>query len=638
MFTSPVSGLDRAFLAYRRIRRAGLKGESRVSKRKRVGSLCIAVLVAGAMFIALPVTAQTDPRQGLTPGTDNTNNTTQIVPNADAATAAFNVDHLAWRSKPVWAVSPGAFNQSNIGSDLAFKDNYALLGNYLGFGVIDISEPDDPTLVTIVNCVGGQGDLSVYGNLLFQSVESKRSDNTCASSTLGQGWAGIRIYDITDVTNPQYVGAVNTCRGSHTHTVVEDPNDDENVYIYVSGTAAVRTGTGPWQMGCINTPTGNNPDLFLDADGNPVPTSRFQVEVIKVPLAAPQNAAIVNEARLMKNHTTNNPHGLWAGGNHGTGTQSTTATDACHDITAYPEIGLAAGACEGNGILIDISDPANPVRIDEVLDPNFAYWHSATFNNDGTKVVFTDEWGGGVQARCRPQDPVNWGADAIFDIVQTEDGPKMEFRAHYKVPNVQANNETCVAHNGSLVPVPGRDIMVQAWYEGGLSVWDFTDSSNPVEIAFFDRGPYHPTQMPAGGYWSVYHYNGNIYGNEIFLGFDSFKLTPSDFLSEAEIAASDEVVWDEFNAQAQVAFSWGPSANVVGAYRDQLVRSGDISDAAVLRVNEFLDAVDAAGTARQMRAAANLGYHVASRLDADTQGDLIDAITLLADDLDAQTH
>ncbi len=532
----------------------------RIVKRRKAGLLVVAVMVMVGMFSAIPASAQTDPRQGLTPGTDNTNNTTQIIPNGDAATVSFNMDLVAHRNKPVWMANAGAFNQSNIGSDLAFTGNYALSGNYLGFGVFDISDPTNPVLTTIVNCPGGQGDLSVYGDLLFVSVESKRSDSSCASTTLSQGWAGIRIFDISDVTNPQYVGAVNTCRGSHTHTVVEDPDDDENVYVYVSGTAAVRTGTGLWQMGCVNTVTSsNNRALFLDAEGNPVPTSRFQVEVIKVPLAAPATAAIVKEARVMSDPVTNNPHGLWEGGNHGTGTQTTTATDACHDITAYPEIGLAAGACEGNGILIDISDPANPVRIDAVIDTNFSYWHSATFNNDGTTVIFTDEWGGGGAARCRPQDPDNWGANAIFDIVDTDAGKKMEFRSHYKVPNVQANNEVCVAHNGSLVPVPGRDIMVQAWYEGGTSVFDFTDSSNPVEIAYFDRGPYNPTQSPAGGYWSSYHYNGYIYGNEIFLGFDSFKLTASDFLSQAEIDASDEIHYDEFNAQAQVGYEWGPS-------------------------------------------------------------------------------
>jgi hypothetical protein len=340
----------------------------------------------------------------------------------------------------------------------------------------------------------------------------------------------------------------------------------------------------------------------------------------------------------MSDPVTNNPHGLWEGGNHGTGTQSTSATDACHDITAYPEIGLAAGACEGNGILIDISDPANPVRLDEVIDPNFAYWHSATFNNDGTKVIFTDEWGGGTGARCRPTDPDNWGADAIFDIVQTDDGPKMEFRSHYKIPNVQATNETCVAHNGALVPVPGRDVMVQAWYEGGLSVFDFTDSSNPVEIAFFDRGPYHPTQFPAGGYWSVYYNNGKMYGNEIFLGLDVFDFLPGDMLSEAEIAAAAEVENDEFNAQAQVRIEWAPSVNVVGSFRDQLGRSGAIADREVIRVDDFLAAVEAADTSRLKRSAAIYGHHVASRLDPATQGALIDAIVDLADALDAETR
>jgi len=588
-------------------------------------------MTAAALLVGLvpaaSVAQETDPRQGLAPGTDNTNDPTQVVPNADAATASFNMEHLANRTKPVWAANAGAFNFSNIGSDLAFTGDFAISGNYLGFGVFDISDPTDPELVTVVNCPGGQGDVSVYGDLLFMSVESKRSNDSCASTTQSQGWSGLRIFDISDITSPTYVAAVNTCRGSHTHTVVEDPDDDANVYVYIQGTAGVRSGTGPWQMGCVNTVTSSiDRSLFLDEDGNPIPTSRFQIEVIKVPLAAPETAAIVSEPRVVSDPDTGNPHGLWEGGNHGPGTQSTAATDACHDITAYPEIGLAAGACEGNGILLDISDPAEPVRIDDVIDPNFAYWHSATFNNDGTKVVFTDEWGGGLGARCRQTDPENWGADAIFDIVDTDDGKRMEFRSHYKVPNVQATNETCVAHNASLVPVPGRDVMVQAWYEGGVSVFDFTDSSDPVEIAFFDRGPYHPTQLPAGGYWSAYWYNGNVFGNEIFLGFDSFGLTDSEHLSANELEATRAVTFDEFNAQAQTRITWAPSFVLSRAYLDQLVRADAISASDQEQVTKFLDRAEQFKDGPQRNAALATLHALANQLRSAEQATLANSL------------
>ncbi len=556
---------------------------------RRVGVLLSAVL-ALTLMAPLGATAQTDPRQDLPSGTDSNASGTgnpYTVPNADAGIAARNVELLANRPKPRWTapdgsdLAAGAFSQSNIGSDLAFTGNYAISGNYRGFGVFDVSDPANPTLVTTVNCIGGQGDPSVYGNLLFISVESTSARVDCTADSTQPVFRGVRIFDISDINNPQYVAAVQTCRGSHTHTVVEDPNDDENVYIYVSGTAGVRAASQ--LAGCAN-PAKTDP-TFNEA------SSRYLVEVIKVPLDSPEDAAVVNMARLFLDESTGRIDGLWPGGNHGPGTQSTSETDACHDITAYPEIGLAAGACEGNGLLIDITDPVNPKRIDAVLDPNFAYWHSATFNNDGTKVVFTDEWGGGGAPRCRPTDPDNWGADAIFDIVQTEDGPKMELRSYYKVPNVQSTREVCVAHNGNLIPVPGRDVMVQAWYEGGFSVFDFTDSSNPVELAYFDRGPYGPPPFnPLGGYWSVYWYNGNIYGNEIFLGFDTFDLlADGDAFTDNELEAARTVLFDEHNAQAQERIEWDATFALARATVDQIVRDDDMTEGMEGKIRNALD-------------------------------------------------
>jgi hypothetical protein len=588
-------------------------------RRALTGALAMALTLG--MLTPAAAFADTDPRQGLTPGTDAVSGGNAFTePNADAETASLNMDLLANLPKPAWTNAAGqesaaaAFNYSNINSDLAFTGDHAISGNYRGFGVYDVSDPAAPVLTTTVNCPGGQGDVSVFGDLLFISVEQSSGRVDCSTGGDAAVFRGVRIFDISDLTNPQQVGVVQTCRGSHTHTVVEDPNDPDTVYIYVSGTAGVRPATQ--LAGCSNTPSNNDPASYLDADGQPILTSRFQVEVIEVPLAAPEEAAVINEARLMADPDTGNIHGLWAGGNQGPGTQSATASHACHDITAYPAIGLAAGACQGNGMLIDISDPRNPERIDDVNDPNFAYWHSATFNNAGDKVVFTDEWGGGVGARCRPQDPDNWGANAIFDIVQTDDGPQMEFASYYKIPNVQEDNETCVAHNASLVPVPGRDVMVQAWYEGGVSVFDFTDSSDPVEIAFFDRGPYHPTVFHQGGYWSAYWYNGQIYGNEIFLGFDSFGLTDSEFLTENELAATRAVTFDEFNAQAQPAITWEPSFALVRAYRDQAVREG-LGGKPLAELDKFVDRAERFTTGPQQRAAvAQLGA-IANQLESE---------------------
>jgi hypothetical protein len=232
--------------------------------------------------------------------------------------------------------------------------------------------------------------------------------------------------------------------------------------------------------------------------------SRWRIEVIQVPLANPSAAAVVNEVRLFTDPATGNIDGLQntvPTPNHPSGAPwgPTPITDACHDITAYPAVGLAAGACEGNGILIDISDAANPVRLDAVADPNYAYWHSATLSNDGTTVVFTDEWGGGTTPRCRVTDQPQWGANAIYEIV---DG-QMEFRSYYKLPVPMTNQENCVAHNGSLIPVPGRDIMAQAWYQGGISLMDFSDPSNPVEIGYFDRGPVSASGLVLVGFWSA---------------------------------------------------------------------------------------------------------------------------------------
>jgi len=462
-------------------------------------------------------------------------------------------------------------------SDLAFQGNHLFQGNFYGISIYDISNPAKTTLLTSMVCPGGQGDVSVYKNLLFMSVEMPNGRLDCGIQGFppnppppaGQEnkpslpaaqkdrFRGVRIFDIADIRNPKQVAAVQTCRGSHTHTLVVDPNDKNNVYIYVSGTSFVRQNEE--LPGCSGEPPTKDPNTAL-----------FRIDVIKVPMAAPQNAKVVSSPRVFMDPRTGAISGLDNGGTHGkNGLEKPSPTDQCHDITVYSALGLAAGACSGNGILLDIKDPANPKRVDAVNDPNYAYWHSASFSNDGKKVVFTDEWGGGLGARCRANDPNKWGADAIFNLKNN----KLSFASYYKMPAAQGDSENCVAHNGSLIPVPGRDLKVQAWYQGGISIMDFTDAEHPVGIGYFDRGPIDPRMLVLGGDWSAYWYNGHIYASEIARGLDIFELTPTKFLTQNEIDAAKAVRVASFNVQNQEKIEWPRKLVVAKAYVDQLERS-----------------------------------------------------------------
>ena len=432
-------------------------------------------------------------------------------------------------------------------TDIAFFGDVMVAGSYHGFNIYKLGADGVPTLKSSVVCPGGQGDVSVVGNLLVMSVEQTRGRVDCGlegapGKVNPDRFRGLRIFDISDLSQPRQVGGVQTCRGSHTHSVVSA--DDTRLIVYNSGTAGIRDEKE--LASCVPAYYGTNQ------------TSLFSVDVIEIPVADPAAARIVKSARVFADSATGDIAGLWGGGDHGDGTQETARTDHCHDITVFPALKLAAGACSGNGILFDISDPLNPKRIDAVTDPTFAYWHSATFNNDGTKVIFTDEWGGGGRPRCKASDPKTWGANAIYDI----EGGKLKFRAHYKMPAPQTDKENCVAHNGSIIPVPGRDLFAQAWYQGGLSVMDFTDSANPKEIAYFDRGPIDMKQMVLGGYWSVYWYGGHIYGTEISRGIDVFALAPSEHLTEAEIAAARAAKYEDnrFNPQTQTRVTWDAAA------------------------------------------------------------------------------
>ncbi|HEX8030545.1 MAG TPA: hypothetical protein VF491_18855 [Vicinamibacterales bacterium] len=566
----------------------------------------------------LPRPSTTDPRANLKPGAVGTK----------AAEAAWNMELVSNLPKPEGffdkdaplgsrpptpdpnapRTPPNPNQLSYTNSDLAFSGNHVVVGNYHGFNTYNIERANKPQLLASVVCPGGQGDVSTWGNLLFMSVEQTRGRVDCGlqgvvAPVSNERFRGVRIFDISDLKNPKQVAAVQTCRGSHTHTLVPDPKDKSHIFLYASGTGGVRSGEE--LVGCSGKDAKEDPN-----------TSLFSIDVIEVPIANPSQARIVNQPRLFASDN-GNIAGLWMGGDHGPNTQRTSTTNQCHDITVYSEMGLAAGACSGNGILMDISDPRNPKRLDFVADKGFAYWHSATFNNDGTKVVFTDEWGGGGRPRCRAVDPLTWGADAIYDIVDK----KLVFKGYYKMPAAQTEQENCVAHNGSLIPVPGRDIMVQSWYQGGVSVFDFSDSSKAKEIAYFDRGPINGEAMVSGGYWSSYWYNGNIYGSEIARGIDVFRLKPSEFLSQNEIDAAMQFRLQEFNSQNQPKVAWPASSAVAKSYIDQLNRSKGISAERAKTVVDTLGKADQLRTGKEGNAAATLTAldAVAAQVEGDAK-------------------
>lgn len=578
--------------------------------------------LAGAAIAAFAAAGQAqesaDPRQGLAPGLREFGEaawnmelvSTQPKPDGfgdiDAVFAqADGVKAAAGEEEDAEAAARGVLSAIDgvDNSDLAFNDRYVFAGNYNGFNIYAIDPAGGaPSLVTSVVCPGGQGDLTVHGDLLFMSVQANQARLDCGTGgTLEstetedgerqvtpdpERFRGVRIFDISQVTNPVQVGAVQTCRGSHTHTLVPDPADDGVVYIYNQGTSFVRPGD----------------ELGICSDGQPednAETALYSIDVIRVPLDNPAEAAIVNRPRIFADVETGEIAGLWRGGRAGVASQRTAQTNHCHDITAYPELGIAGGACSGNGIILDITDPENPARIDELFDPDMAYWHSATFSNDGSKVVFTDEWGGGGAPRCTPDDPDNWGANLIADL--TEDR-ELIGRAFHKIPNVQSDAENCVAHNGNLVPVPGRDLFIQAWYQGGVSLMDFTDSDNPVEIAYFDRGPLREDGLAGGGHWSAYWHNGRIYGTAMVRGLDVFRLAPSDYLSEAEIAAAEQVMLAQNNPQTQTRIVWADTPEVAHAYLDQLARGEAVEAGMIAEARATVDAwASGEARARDMR-------------------------------------
>ena len=576
-----------------------------------------------------------------------------------------------WNLRLVSSTPPSPKFVDGINSDLAFTGRYAIQGSFNGYQVWDIANPGRPSLKTAYVCPGSQSDVSTYRNLLFVSGENLTARLDCGAQGVedtvsAERLRGLRIFDISEIAHPRNVGNVQTCRGSHTHSVLVDPKDRENVYVYISGAAPVRSPTE--MAGCVSAPKDPNSALF-------------RIEVIKVPLAHPEQAAIVSSPRIFNDLVKPPEHedapediaankkalaeakaaGGFTGMFHGKeevvhpqwvaqlldsivkarqGTGAPTATDSaalrqalpgiiegtmrahqaempdsnagptqCHDITLYPAIGLGGGACAGYGLLLDIRDPAHPVRIAAASDSNFSYWHSATFNNDGSKILFSDEWGGGVQPKCRKTDKHEWGADAIFTVAGRK---TMQFQSYYKLPAAQTPAENCVAHNGTLIPIPGRDVMVQAWYQGGVSVFDWTDPKHPKEIAYFDRGPMDST-LVLGGYWSAYWYNGYIYGSEILRGLDVFELKPSGFISQNEIDAAKSVHFDYLNAQGQPKLVWPKTYSLARAYLDQLERSKGLTADKIAGARESLNRAEQGSEAERQKGLAQL----AVRLDGD---------------------
>ena len=601
-----------------------------------------------------------DPRVGLKAGL------------MDAGEAMFGLKVTAKAVSP-----PGFIGITN--SDLAFVGNYAIQGNYNGPVIWDISNPNRPVMVTAYTCPASQNDVSVYKNLMFMSAEANNGRIDCGSGGVAapvssERFRGVRVFDISDIRNPKLVANVQTCRGSHTHTVLESPTDKDNIYIYVSGSSGTRSAEE--LPGCVADLPDRNPNSTL-----------MRIEIIKVPVANPAASAIVNRANVFEDLKASAAHGpapedaaasarafaaakaagaftlinpytgqevqigagitnpmldIEAKARGAAGFAAANAADSaavraalpglssrvfsapltpgvspnsptrqCHDITVYPARGLAGGACEGHGFLLDISDPVNPRRLDAVADSNFAYWHSATFNNDGTKLLFSDEWGGGGAPKCRATDKREWGSDAIFSIANG----KLKFESYYKLPAAQTDKENCVAHNGSLIPIPGRDVMVQAWYQGGISVFDWTDAKNPKEIAFFDRGPVDSLAFRMGGSWSVYWYNGAIVSSEIARGMDIADLVPTEHISQNEIDAAKTVRWSYLNAQGQPKIDWPPSFALAKSFVDQLERNKCLSANRIAEVRGSIASAERASGGARTTALSQ----ISSQLDADAR-------------------
>jgi hypothetical protein len=423
-----------------------------------------------------------------------------------------------------------------INSDLAFTGDHLIQGNFAGFSVWDIADPANPELRSTMPCTGGQGDVSAVGNLVIVSIDETMSSDACDAVRVpetSENWEGLRIFDVSDPAAPRHVASVRTRCGSHTHTVVPDPADASRVFVYVNA----------YSRGASLHCTGRNP-----------------LQIVSVPLAAPDQAGVVGELDLFDDDTAFGPGDQVPGG------AETRSTTGCHDINAYPAKGLAVAACRGDGLLLSIADPMNPVVLQRVRDANVAFWHSGIFNNDATAVVFQDELGDGFINTCSPAFGGDRGADAIWSLT---DGT-LEHRSYFKIPREQSDLEKCVAHSGGLIPVPGRFIIAQAWLEGGVSVIDLTDPAAPTELTSFDRPSYGYSMDFTAGIWSVYFYNGYLFASDMYDGLEVLRLTDPLFADAARYTAGD------LNPSTQPQYAWvwrdAPLLPTAAAERDALAR------------------------------------------------------------------
>ncbi len=592
-----------------------------------------AIIVAPTILAAQTYPDRQDPRNNLKPG------------RLDAGVATKNMRLVSNTPKPP------AFDSSRgltfVNSDLAFRDKYVYQGNFAGFSIWDVSDPAKPKLVSTVECITSQGDPSIVGNLLFISAEGAGNRNDCAKGGVQDPkdhMAGVRIYDVADPAHPRLVKNVQTCKGSHTHTILPHPKDKNILYIYVSGSQGARPATE--LPGCKET-----------TDPADDTNSLFRLDVIKVDLRAPEKAEVVTGARIFTgldaapraaSRPARGRPAAAAGAAGGAPPPMPTGPRNCHDVTAYPAVKLLAGACGSYGLLVDVSNPEKPVRLDAKADTNFSLWHTAVFSNDGKKVVFTDEWGGGTSPMCQANSMMEMGGNTILTIDRDK---KYQQHAYFKIPSAQTAEENCVSHNGGLIPVPGRDIMVQGWYQGGVSVMEFTDATKPKELAYFDRGPIDPPQpvdapraaqeqaaargrSTIGGSWGAYYWNGYVYSSEMDRGFDILELEPSDQLSKNEIEAAKLVRFMEYNPQSQPKIEWPAAFPVVRSYLDQLVRGEGLSAERTTAIGRALDAAEQqSGKARRdalNTLAKQVDRDVAGAKDAERVKMMSDAMKALA--------
>jgi hypothetical protein len=575
----------------------------------RALTLSLATIVVPTLLSAQSYPSKTDPRSTLKSG------------RFDAGEAALNMRLVSFSKKP--AEFDTVQGLKFINSDLAFGTNYAYQANFAGFTIWDISDPAKPVVASVVKCITSQGDPSIWGDLLFLSAEGAGNRNDCADGGVQDPkdhMAGVRIFDVSDKKAPKLIKNVQTCKGSHTHTIVPHPKDKNIIYIYVSGQQNARPETE--LAGCKN---GTNP-----ADKT---NSLYQLDIIKVPLNNPEKAVVIPGARIFT--------GLDGGGeckqfcvpvnpNRGARRGRAAAADSaatpnaepistgprnCHDVTAYPSRNLLLASCSTHSILVDIRNPEKPVRLDAIMDTNnFQGRHTAAFSNDGKKLIQTDEWGGGTGPMCQASSMIELGGNTIISLDAKN---KQTQRAYFKLPSAQSAEENCVSHNGGIIPVPGRDLYVQGWYQGGVNVMDFTDADKAFEVAYFDRGSIDPPAMvdvPAsaaaasggrgagrtiGGSWGAYYWNGYIYSSELDRGMDVFELLPSEHLSANEIAAAKLVQFTEYNPQSQPKMTWPPAFVVVRSYLDQLVRGNGLVAERTTAISSALDlAEQKSGAAR----------------------------------------